>query len=98
MIQNIMKNPLFNIGFSFLVGVGIIAMFRPLCRNAQGDPITCTVDKAPPVQDWDGSVYRVGSKCYEYKTKTIDCPKDKSQYIESFRTEFQYRETQLNAP
>lgn len=99
MIQNILKKPMFNIGFSFLLGLGIIAMFRPLCKDITGKPIECTKDKAPVVKDWEGAVYRIGSKCYEYKTQTIECPKDKGTYIESFRSDFSARNSILtNAP
>lgn len=99
MIQRILKNPLFNIAFSFLLGVGLVAIFRPMCKDSTGQPTECKIDKAPPVKDWDGAVYRIGSKCYEFKTQTIECPKDKTQYIEAFKSDFQKRESPIqNAP
>lgn len=98
MIQKLMNNPIFNIGFSFLLGLGIVAIFRPPCKDSAGNPGTCSVNKAPPVQEWDGAVYRIGSKCYEYKTTTIDCPKGKNTYIESFNSQFQNRQSHLHAP
>jgi len=78
-VENIMKNPLFNIAFSFLLGLGIVAIFRPACK---GD--ACNTYKAPPVKEWDGAVYRIGGKCWEFKSTTVECPKTGGE-IESFR-------------
>ena len=93
-----MKKPMFNIGFSLLLGIGIIAIFRPLCKDGNGKETECSVNKAPPVADWNNAVYHLGSKCYEYKTATIDCPKDKKDYIEAFNSDFQQRNSHLSAP
>jgi hypothetical protein len=95
MIQRILSHPYFNTVFSFLIGVGIVALIRPVCRDSLGQPTPCTIPKAPPVKEWDGAVYNLGSKCYEYKTKTVDCPKDKKDYIESFTSQFNARQSHL---
>ena len=95
MIRDILKNPLFNIAFSFMLGVGIVAIVRPMCEGKNGE---CTIEKAPPVKDWDGAVYRVAGKCYEYKTQTIECPKSKEEFIESFNSQFSERKSHLSAP
>jgi hypothetical protein len=96
MIREILKNPMFNIVFSFVLGVGIIAICRPLCKPGMtGKDGECATAKAPPVNEWEGAVYRIGSKCYEYKTNTIDCPADKADFIESFKSEFSERNSQL---
>lgn len=92
-----MKKPLFNIMFSFILGVGIIAILRPMCKDEDGKSIECSTNKAPPVADWDNAVYRVGSKCYEYKTQIIDCPTNKRDYIESFQSEFNQRNSPLQS-
>lgn len=97
MIQDIMKKPMFNIAFSFILGVGIIAIFRPMCKDESGKPVECTTNKAPPVADWDNAVYRVGSKCYEYKSQIVDCPKNKKDYIEAFQSEFNQRNSHLQS-
>lgn len=78
-LDNILKNPLFNIAFSFLLGVGIIAIFRPMCKGAE-----CEILKAPPVKEWDGNVYRIGGKCWEFKSSTVECP-SAGGAVESFR-------------
>ena len=97
MIHDVMKKPLFNIIFSFLLGIGIIAIFRPTCKDESGKPIDCTTNKAPAVADWNNAVYRVGAKCYEYKTTIVECPKNKKDYIEAFQSEFQQRESHLQS-
>jgi len=84
MLTDLLKSRMFNIIFSFAVGIGIIAILRPICK---GDK--CNITKAPPLTDWDGFVYRMGSKCYEYKSNIVECPND--GFIESFTDKFQQR-------
>ena len=78
MLTDFLKSKTFNIIFSFALGVGLIAILRPVCT---GD--SCKVTKAPAPSEWDGFVYRMGSKCYEYKSDIHECPQD-STAIESF--------------
>jgi hypothetical protein len=79
-VSKIMSTETFAIIFSFVVGAGIIAIARPLCK---GD--NCTKKQAPPVKDWNNAVYRIGNACYEYKATPIECPSEGSQEIyESF--------------
>ena len=92
-----MKKPLFNIMFSFLLGIGLIAIFRPMCKDESGNSKECSKNKAPPVKDWDNAVYRVGSKCYEYKTNIVECPKNNRDYIEAFQMDFQQRSSHLQS-
>ena len=77
MLSDLMKSKLFNVVFSFALGLGLAAIFRPVCK---GDD--CKKVKAPPSKDWDGYVYRMGAKCYEYKSEIIECPKE--GFIEGF--------------
>lgn len=84
MLTDLLKSQLFNVIFSFALGIGIIAILRPVCS---GD--SCKVLKAPAPTDWNGFVYRMGSKCYEYKSVITECPKD--GFVESFAGEFSRR-------
>lgn len=68
-VSKILNTETFAIMFSFVVGAGIVAIARPLCKGE-----TCTLKKAPPIKDWDNSVYRIGNKCYEYKATPVQCP------------------------
>ncbi len=80
MLGDLMKSEWFHAVFSLLLGIGIVAIVRPTCT---GDK--CNVTKAPPPSDWNGYVYQMGAKCYEYKTSVIDCPKaGQGVAIESF--------------
>ena len=85
-LQDILKSPLFNTSFSFILGIGLIAILRPLCKGN-----ACNIFKAPPVKEWDGIVYRIGEECYEYSTKSVKCPG--SGEIEAFKDDFNRRES-----
>ena len=82
MLTDLLKSQMFNVMFSFAVGIGIIAILRPVCKGE-----ACNQTKAPPIKDWDGYVYRMGSKCYEYKSDVVECPSAGGS-IESFQSEF----------
>jgi hypothetical protein len=54
---------------SFMIGFGIAAMFRPLCRGPE-----CIVLHGPPVKDVIDKVYQMGEKCVEFTTEVVPCP------------------------
>lgn len=64
----LMEDPLFATFVSFLIGFGIAAMFRPMCRGAD-----CVVLHGPPVKDVIDKVYQMGEKCVEFTTEIVDC-------------------------
>jgi hypothetical protein len=70
---DIMDNPSIAIIVSFALGVGIAAMFRPVCSGPD-----CVVLRGPPVQEVRNAVYQFGSKCVEFKTKPMECPANKT--------------------
>jgi hypothetical protein len=55
---------------SVILGFGLAALFRPMCKGPD-----CVVVRGPPVNDIRGAVYQFGSKCVEFKTTPIECPK-----------------------
>jgi hypothetical protein len=78
-VLDFLQDKRFNAFFSFMVGVGIICIFRPLCSGSD-----CNVMKAPAEKDFDQYVYRMGTgECYEFKTEIVKCPA--SGAIEAFR-------------
>ena len=78
-VLEILQDKKFNAFFSFVVGVGIICIFRPMCSGSD-----CNVMKAPAEKDFDQYVYRMGTgECYEFKTEIVKCPA--SGAIEAFR-------------
>jgi hypothetical protein len=77
-LLKLLQDDRFNIFFSFMLGIGIICMIRPICTGSD-----CNVKKAPSEKDFDQFVYRLGDKCYDFKTETVECPS--SGVIEAFR-------------
>jgi hypothetical protein len=55
---------------SFVLGVGIAAMFRPVCKGPE-----CVLVRGPPIQDIRDAVYQFGTKCVEFKPRAVECPK-----------------------
>lgn len=53
---------------SVLLGLGLAAMFRRVCR---GDG--CVVVKAPDLKEVQDSVYRYGDACYKYTPHATPC-------------------------
>jgi hypothetical protein len=63
-----MEVPWFAALVSFLLGLGLAAMFRPICHGAD-----CLVINGPPVKDVVNKVYQMGEKCVEFTTEVIPC-------------------------
>jgi hypothetical protein len=66
----IMDRPYFPTIMSLLLGFGLAAIFRPLCKGPE-----CVVLRGPAVSEIRGAVYQFGSKCVEFQTKAVECPK-----------------------
>ncbi len=56
---------------SFMIGFGIAAMFRPMCKGSD-----CIVIHGPPVKDVIDKVYQMGERCVEFSTEVVECPKE----------------------
>lgn len=66
-----MKNDWIAAFMSFMLGIGLAAMFRPLCKGPD-----CVVLRGPPVQEIRDAVYQFGARCVEFRPKTVECPTD----------------------
>lgn len=78
-IPELMKDKRFDIFFSFILGIGLICMFRPMCTGSE-----CNISKAPSDKEFDKYVYKMGGgKCYEFNSEIVECPS--SGTIEAFR-------------
>jgi hypothetical protein len=78
-VLNFLKDERFSLFFSFVLGIGIVCVLRPICSGDE-----CNVTKAPSDKDFDKYVYRMGGgKCYEFKSEIVECPA--SGAIEAFR-------------
>lgn len=69
--SRIFKIPGMGTLISILLGFGLAAAFRPLCKGPE-----CMIMRGPPVTDINGAVYQFGSKCVEFQAHPIECPKD----------------------
>lgn len=78
MLLKMLNDNKFNMFFSFMLGLGIVCIFRPMCSGKE-----CQIEKPPISKDFDKYVYRMGSKCVEFKPDIIECPA--SGAIEAFR-------------
>jgi hypothetical protein len=54
---------------SILLGFGLAAIFRPVCNG--GD--TCTILKAPNLEEIKDNTYKFNSKCYIFEPNAISC-------------------------
>jgi hypothetical protein len=73
-----MEDPALSTIISFLIGFGLAAMFRPLCKGSD-----CIVLHGPPVKDIMDKVYQMGERCVEFTTEVVDCPKDKKEIVKT---------------
>jgi hypothetical protein len=64
-----LKTETYSIAFSVIIGIGIVAVFIPACRNNE-----CAVKKAPSVDEVVKTTYHIRDKCYKFKTSNIECP------------------------
>jgi hypothetical protein len=89
-LEKILYDEKFNVFFSFILGIGIICLVRPICTGTE-----CNVDKAPAEKDFDKFVYRMsGGKCYEFKTDLVKCPV--SGAIEAFMQCPSHKQSYIN--
>lgn len=69
MIIDALKNPIFKIIVSFMLGLAIVLVVSPICHGR-----ACMVVKAPPIHEVQDSIYHIASKCYKFETVQMDCP------------------------
>jgi hypothetical protein len=77
-IFGLMENPMVALFISFMLGFGISAIFRPVCRGSE-----CIVIHGPPVKDVVDKVYQMGEKCVEFTTELVSCPTDGSEVVKT---------------
>lgn len=64
-----LKSKSFDTAFSFILGLGLMSLLTPICKGEE-----CNVRKAPPYDEVRTSTYQLGSKCYKFDVKHMDCP------------------------
>jgi serine/threonine-protein kinase RIO1 len=69
MIVDALKNPIFGMLVSFMLGLAIVVIVAPICHGKE-----CMVIRAPPIHEVRESVYHIASKCYKFETVQMECP------------------------
>jgi hypothetical protein len=77
-IESALKVPGIATLISFIIGFGIAAIFRPLCKGPE-----CLIIRGPPVSDIRGAVYMFGTKCVEFIPKPVVCPPRSEKVVET---------------
>jgi hypothetical protein len=54
---------------SIMLGFGLAAIFRPLCKGPE-----CLILRGPPVSEIKGAAFQFGSKCVEFIPTPQECP------------------------
>lgn len=80
MLRGILQSRQFTLFFSFMLGLGIVALLRPACKGER-----CVTRKAPPLHELQTTTYQVGNKCYQFVSETVECPTNNSGVIEAFQ-------------
>ncbi len=74
----VLKTDKFAVAFSAIIGFALVVLAIPACK---GD--NCIIRKAPSIQEMKESTFRIGSKCYQFRPKNVDCPANGA--IEAFQ-------------
>jgi len=53
---------------SIILGLGLAAMFRQVCKKP-----SCIVIKGPPRSDTEKYVYKIRDECYKYTPYVVPC-------------------------
>lgn len=67
-----LKSKSFPIIASFILGLGLVAIFKRGCSTSH-DEKDCMIMKAPPVEEVIKTTYQIGHRCYQFKTEPTDC-------------------------
>jgi hypothetical protein len=69
MLSDILKDARFNSVFSFLMGVFLILLIKPVCKGEN-----CFTYKSPPIAAIRENAYKIGDTCYKFVPKDAKCP------------------------
>lgn len=64
-----LKSESFAIISSVILGIGIVVIFKPMCKSSE-----CIIQKAPSIDEITKTTYDIKGKCYQFHTKSVDCP------------------------
>ena len=61
-----LKTKNFHMLFSFLLGIFIVIIWKPVCKNDD-----CIKHELPDVNEINNSTYQIGNKCYQFRTNSV---------------------------
>ena len=70
MIENLYRTVTGRYIISIILGLGISALFRKVCKERD-----CLIIKGPPTNEIVGNIYEFDSKCFKYRVKSTSCKK-----------------------
>lgn len=70
-LQDLLNSEEGSILISILLGLGLAAMFRQVCKKG-----TCVVIKGPPRSQTDDYFYKIRDECYKYTPYVVPCDKN----------------------
>jgi hypothetical protein len=73
----VLKTEKFSLMFSFIIGFSIVVLVIPACKGDE-----CYIKKAPSADEMKKTTYRIGKKCYQFRSNVLQCPSKGA--IESF--------------
>ena len=77
-LMELMEHPRIAFILSCVIGFGLAAMMRPLCKGPD-----CIIIRGPDVVKFQNTVYQIGEGCYEFKVKPVFCPADKKDVVKT---------------
>ena len=69
MLIDILKDKRFDTFFSFLMGIFLVLLARPICKGEN-----CFSYKSPSVKIIKEHSYKIGDTCYNFVPKDTKCP------------------------
>ena len=76
LVKRLFYTRLGQILISILFGVALAFVFQKACKGKK-----CYVFEAPPMEELNGHIYRIGKDCYKYVPRVVAC-EDEDEEIE----------------
>jgi hypothetical protein len=57
---------------SIILGIGLATFFRQACKGKR-----CKLVVSPPIDELEGSTYKINDKCYTFEKSNVSCSKEK---------------------
>lgn len=67
-ISKVLESKVGSIAISILLGIGLAALFRTVCKDGK-----CIVIKSPPQEETDKYYYKIDQDCFKYTPVVTEC-------------------------